>query len=389
MKIQLSNGCSHSTLSVNPKNWVTKNAKISKDWYICYRFYDPSYAKAKLIKLKGMNSFKSLQERQIETRRVMNNELKSLQNGYNPFHKNSAVNLAWDGKPLTLLEALNLGFEKAVVSEVTKKDLKYAKSKFERTIKSLGWELIPVSEISRRHIRLLLDASSNSNDRFNKNRSYLMIILSVLCELEIISTNWTRDIKKRKVIKKIREILSPEERLLVNDYLKANYPEFYLFLNVFFHSGSRISELINLKGSSVDINNQRFKVLLKKGGAYQEVWKTIKDVALPFWLEVLKDAKPNQFLFGKGLKPGDNPIKSYQIDKRWRRLVKLKFGIKADFYSLKHLHTTQIVDLMDDRIAAKHNSHTNTNMVNNVYDVNNQKRVHEILKTLGNQFAEN
>jgi phage FluMu gp28-like protein len=46
--INLPNGCKCSKLSVNPKNWQTKQAKINIKWYIMYRFYDPKHEKPKL-----------------------------------------------------------------------------------------------------------------------------------------------------------------------------------------------------------------------------------------------------------------------------------------------------------------------------------------------------
>ena len=80
-KIQLQNGCSHSKLSVNPSNWNTKKAKIGINWFINYRFYDSRYPKPQQIKIQGMNSFKSLTEKQKETLRLIEEEFKALQNG--------------------------------------------------------------------------------------------------------------------------------------------------------------------------------------------------------------------------------------------------------------------------------------------------------------------
>ena len=83
--ITLPNGCSCSKLSVNPKNWQAKNAKVSIDWYIIYRFYDPNYPKPKLVMVKGMNHFKTLAERQEETKKALSNEYdKLLKDAYNP-----------------------------------------------------------------------------------------------------------------------------------------------------------------------------------------------------------------------------------------------------------------------------------------------------------------
>lgn len=383
MKIQLQNGCSHSKLSVNPSNWNTKKAKIGINWFINYRFYDSRFPKPKQIKIQGMNSFKSLTERQKETVRLIEEECKALQNGFNPFSNSNNPSL----DSLSFIDALNLAFNKVSVAEVTKRDIKSAMNKFEISINKLGWMQLPIAEVSRKHIRQILDMSSNTDDRFNKNRSYLMILISVMCELELVAFNFVRDIKKRKVVKYIRQVLSYDERIIVNDYLLSEYPEFHRFLHIFFHSGARISELMRLKVSDVDLTNKRFKMVIKKGSCYKEVWRTIKDIAMPFWEKQMQVTFINQFVFSKGLVPGDIEIDPSQINKRWYRMVKKTLGITADFYSLKHLHTTEVVELLGTQEAAKHNGHTSTAMVSKVYDVRRKERESNNLANLDNKFA--
>ncbi len=388
MKILLNNGCSYSKPSITPKNWETKSASLKVKWLITYRFYDPQFQKPKQINIKGMNSFLGLEDRQNETRRLLSHELGRLKAGYNPFYKSDSHSLRESSNgELTLIKGLKLALNGASVSETTKRDLKYAVTLFERAINFYSWQHLRLKDVSRRHIKSMLENASKSNDRFNKNRSYLMILLNVLLEEEVIDYNFARDIKKKKTVKTIRKTLSQTEREQVDVYLMENYPSFHRFLHIFYHSGSRISELIKIKESDVDLSEQRFKVIIQKGGLYKEVWKVIKDVALPYWKAVLEEASKGQFLFSKDLKPGNVCIKSYQIDKRWYRLVKKPLGIEADFYSLKHLHTTEVVDHLGNNVAAKHNSHTNTAMVTQIYDVKSKMRDDETIKTLNNPFA--
>ena len=75
--IQLSFSCYCSELKVHPKNWSNPKPSIKKDWYIYYRFYDPTfvinpkYKKGKLVFLKGMNHYKSISERKCNTHRML------------------------------------------------------------------------------------------------------------------------------------------------------------------------------------------------------------------------------------------------------------------------------------------------------------------------------
>lgn len=388
--INLPNGCTCSNLSVYPKNWNSKSAKVSFDWYIKYRFYDFKHEKPKQVIVKGMNQFKTLLERQNATKNALSVEMdKLIKEGYNPFPKAQISSI--DNSIITLetsvLDALLSVNEKVEVSTRTKQDLKFMLSTVGKAIKSLALIKYPISQVSRKTIKMILEAASNSPDRFNKNRSYLMILFSELCELELVETNPVRDIKKKKVVKHIRQVLTDEERTAVNEHLKNNYPEFHRFLHIFFHSGARISELVRVKEADVDLPNQRYKVIIQKGREHREVWKTIKNIVLPQWTDIMLQASKGDFVFSKGLKPGVSQIQPYQVTKRWYRLVKNKLGIKADFYSLKHLHTTEVVDLLSEKEAAKHNEHTSTAMVVGIYDVKRKDRQHNNVKELKNKFA--
>jgi integrase len=190
-----------------------------------------------------------------------------------------------------------------------------------------------------------------------------------------------------KQVKRIRETLTAEERKTVAEHLEKNHPEFWRFVNVFFHSGARESELMRLKGKDVNLQDQTFKVTVLKGSSPEEVRKVIKTIALPFWIVALNECKPDEYVFSKGLKPGNTAISSNQITRRWLRHVKKALGIKADFYSLKHANTSEVVDLLSDEDAAKLNSHKGTGMVVKIYDTKRKDRQTERLKKINNKFA--
>lgn len=101
----------------------------------------------------------------------------------------------------------------------------------------------------------------------------------------------------------------------------------------------------------------------------------------------MKGAKPNDYLFSKGLEAGEKLIQSYQIIKRWSRLVKNSNKIKyedgnvvkitADFYSLKH----SFLDSLPQKTAMVIASHTNSKTTS-IYRVNEAKNQREKLKCL-------
>ena len=96
----------------------------------------------------------------------------------------------------------------------------------------------------------------------------------------------------------------------------------------------------------VDLQGQRFRVLVKKGkGKWEWMWKTITRSALPLWEEIMKEAAAGDYLFSNDLRPGRSRISARQLTIRWRRHVKGKLGINKDFYDFKHSFTTKIITM--------------------------------------------
>jgi integrase len=105
------------------------------------------------------------------------------------------------------------------------------------------------------------------------------------------------------------------------------------------------------------------------------------------WREIYNLAEPGDFLFSKFFKPGKVAINPKQYTRRWNEYVKTAYGIKADLYSLKHLHVSEITALTNNQIAARLAGHTNTTMVDNIYDVGKHNREFQIIRQAENTFA--
>ncbi|RZK12872.1 MAG: hypothetical protein EOO43_18405 [Flavobacterium sp.] len=197
-----------------------------------------------------------------------------------------------------------------------------------------------------------------------------------------------RDIKKKKTVKNIRTVLSPEECKVVDAFTKEYDIHLWRFIHIFFHSGSRTTEILKVQGEHVDLKRQKVKYLVLKGQQYEWVERTIKDIALPFWKEAMKGCGAKDYVFSKGLKPGAKSIRSEQISRRWRRHIKKKLDIDCDFYSLKHLNTDQTAEALDLKTASAHNSHKSTGTTL-IYAIGEKDRVHQKIKSVQNSFSSN
>ena len=398
--ISLPNNCNCSNPTVFPKNWKTGGKTLlKKNWRIQYWFRDPehekSYPRGKLVIVKGMNKYKTLSERRAATEELLELELYILkEKGFNPITKkyngkNEDIEPEISPKAL-FAEAVETAFNKLDVLPKTKKDVEGIKNKFVEAVKSMGLASIQIKDVRRRQIRAVLEHQSKvnkySNNRFNKARAYLLMIFKELLERDAIELNPVTAIPKKKETKRLRKTLTDAELKKIKKHLKANHYTFYRYVEIFFHSGARSTELMQVKRKDVDLKNRTFKITVKKGQYYFEELRAINKNAHDLWVEVCSEAKPNQYLFGRGLEPDDVPIDPWQISKRWREHVKKKLNIDADFYSLKHLHTVKVIEAYNAEVAANVNGHKSTAMNDRHYDIHKKQRDLERAKNLDIEF---
>jgi integrase len=391
-KIPLPNGCFYS-IAVHPKNWKSATAKANIKWFIKYYFYQPALKPCQVM-IKGMNVTKDLKGKQILTQNILTNEIKALESGYNPSKKEfirvcSNTELSPDD---TLDFALNYALIKARLEPTTRSVIKSEMNGFIKAAALLNYNLMPVKEVRRRHVITILEKCEETNPHFTDNtfnhyRKDMSILFKELVKREAIEHNPIDEfLELRKITKKIREMLSKEQRIIVDKYLRENQYSFWRYLQIFFHSGAREIELMQLQKFNIDLIQQRYKVIIKKGKDRCETWKIITDEALPYWQEIMLIAKENDYIFSKGLIPGLVAISASQINRRWKR-VKKKLNLSANFYSLKHSKTTAVVTALDRREAAKLNSHKSEAMVVKIYDVEHKQRENDELKKVKTPFV--
>lgn len=394
--IQLPNGCSCSEPKISQANWNTKSATTAKDWYIQYRYYDPQfkdqYPNGKFIIVKkGLNYYKTVRERREMCEEIIDELLPKLTRGFNPITGTTItiVEETYEIDPnMPVLEAWEAGRAKIKGIEAQyESDIKSALKFLSISAKQLRLDSIPIKDIRRRHIRMILDNCNKTPGRINKFISHLGRIYSELIELETVDFNPVKEIRKMRVPKKIRPTLTIEQRISIDRRLKRDHYYLWRLMHIFFHSGARKTELVRVKGKDVNLEKQEFKCLIKKGKEWHEAIKVIKDVALPYWVEIMAACKKDDYIFSTYLAPGSALIHADRINKLGKKFVKDAYNIEPDFYSMKHSHTTEVVEHIGKLEAAKHNSHTSTKMVETVYDVDSKSRVDRTVKGLKNTFA--
>ena len=389
-KINLPNGA-WCSISVFPKNWNTKAARVTIPWRITYRYY-PADGKPVQRHLRDMNRAFDLPTRQLETRTLLENEVRLLKSGYNPVTNELATGTRILDPNTPFSQALDYIFERMQpkLAPSTVVDIRFTLTSVKRGAVDLLYSTMAICQIRRKHIKLILDHCSKSANQFNKNRSYLMTIFAELCELEAVDVNPVREIKKMKTVKRIRKILTKEERQRVSNHLRGvNYP-FWRYMMIFYHSGGRNTELLSLRREDVDLENLRYKSVIKKGRGYIEKWRAIKRIAecSDLWRDLVSEAKPGEFLFSVGLVPGQKSIRPDQIGRSWKKWVldNRALGITGSFYAFKHANLTELSSSKGAEVAAAGAGHSSTAMVVSIYDVAREARMMDEVRNADNAF---
>ena len=394
--ILLPHGCSCSIPSVNPKNWKTGGQSLlKKHWKIHYYFRDPQfkdkYPYGKQIPIKGMNRFKTIEERRTSTQILIDEELYMLKvKGYNPITKKingPEIELIPEISPdTTVCEAIEMARKKIEGENSTLTDLKTVSRYFNKSCMQLRYHSLRIRDLKRVHVRNILEnqktQNNYTNERYNKIRAYMHMIFKQLVKNDAIEYNLISDIEKKKETKKLTITFTEDEILIIKEYLASKHYGFYRYLQIFFHSGSRSTEMFSLKKRDIDIDNQRFKVLVKKGRYNEEQWRGINKNALKYWVELYNASSPGDYIFSYNFCPGPTKIAARQVSDKWRKYIKNRLGITKSFYKLKSLHTTKVISLYDRTLAAGLNGHKSTKMNDTHYDALHQERIIEQAKGL-------
>ena len=376
-------GCSYTELWVSPANWQKATKKdLDKDWYVQCIFFDPRYEK-KYPKgfpyRKKANKPQTIEERKALISFLLKNIPQQFNNGYNPITK-KYMNLRDEGlyPDLLFIEAFKRALEIKSGAKSHLYNIKRAIERLEEASEALGMQYIKVKDLRRVDLKIMLDYLQLPDKYYNKFVIYFSSLYRVLIEYECCESNITRDIYPKKTFKEPRLVLEKNELDKIREHLEETHPEFYRYMMIFLYSGARNTELFRLQRKDVDLDKQEFVILLEKGGQYKRCTKVILTPALEHWKEVCEECQsPDDYLFALNFVPSKKMGNTEIVTRFWKRNVKDKLGIEADFYALKHY----MLDNLDSDTAMLLASHTNKNTTA-IYQVNKAKKDREMLKQL-------
>lgn len=366
-RTKLLNGCSRTAVFISPKKYKTFTAKSNflKQWFIQCRFFDPLFEEQYpegfpyRVKFSGdkLPDLKLKAEIFLEEM-----EMKLDQQNFNPITKVYMTDRVGDLHPnLDLITALEEAHKKLTPfwSIDHGKEVKRCINHVRKHLLTMRFYDVLIHEVKTWHVKTILDAMELPDVSYNRFRSYLQSLFKELTQYGCCDYNPVDNISIKTETKHIREVITEEKLKYVYKHLQTKCYSFFRYGKIFFYSGGRSTEFMQLQRKHVDLENQEYQVLIKKGKRKTWVKKIIIPAAVPYWKEILALCEDNEdYLFSKGLIPGEVPISAKQISRRWKRHVKdseeIKDGegniikVTEDFYSLKHL----FLDILDEMQTA-------------------------------------
>ncbi|PIF44277.1 hypothetical protein CLU96_1218 [Chryseobacterium sp. 52] len=403
----LLNGCSRTSVFVSPKNYksFTSKSNYPKSWRVSCRFYDPKFSNKypdgfQFRKQFSSESLQELKELAGLQKEIME-EMLDVKN-YNPIEEDYMTEAFSKLHPhLPFIDALKKAHKNKSPrwSKGYSKDVLRLINDIDKIKSDIGFVKLLIGEVETWHIKTMLDYLKPSDSVYNHSRSHLQSLFKELKQYGCCGKeNPVNDVEKRIEEIKIREVITIEDMMCVHKYLQTKCYTFFRYGKIFFYAAGRSTEFMQIQKKHVDLDNQEYQVLIKKGRQYTWEKKIIIKAAIPYWREVLSECTDeDDYLFSAGLVPGEKPISAKQISRRWKRHVKDSDDIKdaegsilkvtADFYTHKHLFLDILDEMSNNRLKdiespAKRMANHTTDNTTSVYTTGRKTRKNRDLKNL-------
>jgi integrase len=335
---------------------VVKYDDLSKPWFVYFR-----YNKVLFRYKYGINYITDLKKREKEANLLRDALHEKLKEGWNP----TIPDVIQEQTDLTIGKALDFAMEKKSPNLGSKTISGYNGTiKFvKEAIKKLDFESLPITEVKRVHIKLIVEKAKKqrkwSNNAYNKHLNHLKAILSELIQWDIIETNPAHNIKNLPVSES--DANQPASVDVVNKIkkeLEAKYPDFYNFVITIFHTGIRPEEITKITLGMIDLKNSEITLPAEITKTKRKRIVPINQHLMEYYQKMNLENLPNDYyLFGSFREPGKGNIGKFNdfipgptkmnrdtATRRWETIVKKGLGISMNMYSLKHHGANMKID---------------------------------------------
>lgn len=316
-----------------------------KDWYVWFRFNGGNPIRVK----EDLNKIDNFKEREVYGLALASVVEDRLKRGWIPIKKKSLPQP--EDKSYNILEAFDYAFKilKVKLAKVTYSDYDLVYRLLKPVITKLDWHDHDIKEFESYHIKLLLDAATEtygwSNLRYNKVSNVLRSIFTVLKKEFIVKVNPARGLEylENEEARVIDLITDEEQKLIIEHYNKV-CPNFNVFLRMIYESGIRPAEIRRIQCSMIDIDKKIITLpreASKTKGRRVPISNDLKNELLCFDLSI-----PDNYLFGvelphskcitKKFIPAPYPISKSSMQRMWTQNAHDVLKINKKMYWFKH-----------------------------------------------------
>ena len=404
---QLNGNCRYGKMTIYPPDYKSgRKSLLKKEWYIKYRFYDDNLKKSKQVVIKGgVNTLEDVDQRKEEIEDIKKKEIDALENrGWNPIFGHSKIPyLDPENKVLNKFTPLIPALKEAlkllqVIPDTIEKEYKPILNAIEAACKALGLDDTGVFDITLKNLYQIANEAATktvkgekttefSGQKFNRIKKVLRRLYSELLLLEVVPANLPMSMPRKKEDAKKKKLpYTANEMELINMKLKEESPELWLYVRIFFHSGARSTEMLRVKRKDVDFDRQIITYLVLKGKKYEYKDRPLLNIAVELWQKACQGATPDQYIFGEGLRPSDQPMTKNALKLRYSRFCK-KHKLPNTMYIFKHMHTTEMIKQIGITKTAGMNAESER-MVREHYDLEHEKTKHKEMIGVDVPFVE-
>jgi len=188
----------------------------------------------------------------------------------------------------------------------------------------------------------------NSPTTYNNHLLFLKNFCNFLISRGYMKENPTREIQRKKELKKKREVITPKVKKLLAENLPEINFHYYVLCMLTYYCMIRRTELTKLKVADINMDYNFIHIPATIGkNTKADQYVTIPEEMKGGLMRHLYQANKNDFVFSKNLfKTGPEQLKPKKITDTWSQLQQI-LGIPKEFqfYSLKDTGITDLFEL--------------------------------------------
>lgn len=343
---------------------------MSKNWYVDFFAYDPTIDGLK--RKKYMLDRYPKKERKHFASVLINNLTQQLMAGWNPFVNNDKARsyTLWETIVKRYTEYVNVSASKGMLKSKTATDYLSRLSGLLAYLDESNASIKYVYQFDKTLVVDFLDYIVFDKERSAKTRNNYRTWLSTFCTLlvdrQYITANFIEEIKTMKEEEKYRDNMKHEDLSKLKEYTQEKKPAFYLACMMEYYTFIRPEELRHIRIGNISIKDQCITIPAEVSKNRKEQAVALNDKLLKVMIDQGVFSHPSSdYLFGKDLTPGAEPLAVNRIRQEWARVRKaLKFPHTYQFYSLKDSGIRDLANAEGIVVARDQARHTDISVTN-------------------------